>query len=207
MNRRRLLTLIAGLGILLALLIINHWIFMTWFNTSHLTWYLENASLIGLVSSIASMAWGDMNKHTGLISVHPFHYIGSCLQLVGLPIYTVGTHMRKPQNQPETRSPFDILLAIPFMLIFAGLAIIWLVVIAPPQYFVYLICGAPARTFSQSKRQPIAHMKGSRLEIREIDASETVPEGWWSASLSQKPFAVTNLFVALFFLIVKWLVG
>jgi hypothetical protein len=93
------------------------------------------------------------------------------------------------------------------MLILVGIVIIWLVVIVPLQYFVYLICGAPARAFSHSQRQPIARLKGSQLEVKEISTNEKVPEGWWSASLSQKPVAITNLFVALFFLIVKSLMG
>ncbi len=207
MNLQRSLIFLAGLGILLALLAVDHWIFTTWFNTTHLKWYLANGALIGLVSSIASMAWGDMNKHTGLISSHPLDYVGSSLQLVGLPIYTLGTHLRSNQGRPEARTLFDLLLTIPFVLTLVGVVIIWLVVIVPPQYFVYLICGAPARTFSQSKRQPIAQLKGSKLEISEIDKDEKVPEGWWSASLSQKPIAITNLFVALFFLIVKSLIG
>ena len=207
MNLQRPLTFFAGLGILSALLIINHWIFMTWFNTMHLKWYLANGALIGLVSTIASLAWGDMNKHVGLISAHPFDYIGSCLQLVGLPVYTMGTHLVSAQGQPETRSLFDRLLTIPLVLMLFGALIIWLAVIVPPQYFMYLICGAPARTFSQSKRQPVAQLKKARLEVREIDNDEKVPEGWWSASLSQKPVAITNLFVALLFLIVKPLIG
>jgi hypothetical protein len=207
MNLRHLLTFFAGLGILLALLIINNWVFITWFDTTYLRWYLANGALIGLVSTIASLAWGDMNKHAGLISAHPFGYIGACLQLAGLPVYTMGTHLRSPQSQPETRSLFDLLLTIPFMLILVGIVIIWLVVIVPLQYFVYLICGAPARAFSHSQRQPIARLKGSQLEVKEISTNEKVPEGWWSASLSQKPVAITNLFVALFFLIVKSLMG
>ena len=207
MNLRRLLTFFAGLGILVALSFINNWIFTTWFSTTYLKWYLANGALIGLVSTIASLAWGEMNKHAGLISAHPFGYIGACLQLVGLPIYTMGMHLKSPQNQTETLSLFDRLVTIPFMFILVGVVMIWLVVIVPLQYFLFLICGAPARAFSHSPRQAIARLKGSQLEVEEINTNEKVPEGWWSASLSQKPVAITNLFVALFFLIVKSLMG
>lgn len=207
MNFRHLLTFFAGLGILLGLSIINNWIFMTWFNTTYPKWYLANGALIGLVSSVASLAWGDLNKHAGLISAHPFGYMGACLQLVGLPIYTIGTHLKGPRNQPETISLFDQLVTILFMFILVGFVIIWFVVIVPLQYFVFLICGAPARAFSHSSRQVIARLKGSQLEIQEFNTNEKVPEGWWSANLGQKPFAVTNLFVILFLLIIKLLIG
>lgn len=207
MNLRHLLTFFVGLGVLLTLSIINNWIFTTWFNTTYLNWYLTNGSLIGLASTIASLAWGDMNKHAGLISAHPFGYIGACLQLVGLPFYTMGTHFKGTGNQPETFPLFDRLVTIPFMLMLIGIAIIWLVVIVPLQYFMFLICGAPARAFQYSPQQTIARLKGSQLEVKEINTNEKVPEGWWSANLSQKPVAITNLFVALFLLILKLLIG
>jgi hypothetical protein len=203
MNYQRLLTFLAGLAILLALLVVDQWVFSTWFKTTHLNWYLANGALIGLVSSITSMAWGDMNKHMGLISPHPFDYIGACLQLAGLPIYTLGTHLRNNKTGHKPQALFDFILTILFLLGLVGMVIIWMVVVVPLQYFLYLVCGAPARILSQSKQQPIAQLKGAQLNINEIGSDEKVPEGWWSASINQKPIAITNLFVSMFFLIVK----
>jgi hypothetical protein len=153
------------------------------------------------------MAWGDMEKHTGLISPHPFNYLGACLQLVGLPVYTLGTHLRSNKDEQRTLALFDLILIIPLLLVLVAAMVFWLVVIAPPQYFVYLISGAPARILSQSKRQPIAQLKGAQLAVTEIGSSERIPEGWWSVSISQKPVAITNLFASLLFFIVKLLMG
>jgi hypothetical protein len=207
MNYQRLLKFFAGLTILLALLVVDQWIFSTWFKTTHLNWYLANGALIGLVTSITSMAWGDMSKHIGLISPNPFDYIGACLQLAGLPIYTLGTHLRRNKNGYKPQALFDLILTIPFLIVLVGMVVIWIVVIVPLQYFLYLVCGAPARILSQSKQQPIAQIKGTQLKVSEIGSAEKVPEGWWSASISQKPIAITNLFVSLFFLIFKSLIG
>ena len=207
MKYQRLLTFLSGLAILLALLVVDQWIFSTWFKTTHLNWYLANGALIGLVSSITSMAWGDINKHIGLISHHPFDYIGACFQLAGLPIYTLGTHLRSNKSGHEQQAIFDLILTIPILLFLVGMVVVWLVVIVPLQYFLYLVCGAPARILSQSKRQPIAQLKGTQLKINEICSDEKVPEGWWSASIHQKPIAITNLFVSLFFLILKPMMG
>ena len=207
MNYHPILSFLAGLAILLAFLVVDQWIFSTWFKNTHLNWYLANGALIGLASSITSMAWGDMNNHIGLISPHPLHYIGACLQLAGLPIYTLGTQLRSNKSGHGPQALFDLILTIPFLIVLVGVVVIWMVVIVPPQYFVYLVCGAPARILSQSKRQPIAQLKGAQLNINEIRSDEKVPEGWWSASMSQKPIAITNLFVSLFFLILKPLIG
>lgn len=208
MNFRRLCTIFAGFGILLGVLAIDHWIFVTWFNTTHLKWYLATGASINLVSSIVSMAWGDMEeKLTGLISSHPFDYMGTCLQLVGLPIYLLGTHMQS--NKGESRPPaiLDRILTVPLVLVLVGVLVIWLVVIAPPQYFVNLICGAPARILSQSKRQPIVKLEGTQLDVVEVGCDGKIPEGWVRTNLSQKPVAITGLFASLLFLIVKPLVN
>lgn len=207
MNFRRPFTFLAGLGIVLALLAIDHWIFATWFDTAHISWYLTVGASINLVSSVVSMAWGDMEKHTGLISPHPFSYLGAYLQLVGLPVYTLGTHLRSNKGEPRAPALFDLFVTIPLLLVLVTVMIVWLVVIVPPQYFVYLICGAPARILSQSKRQPIAQLKGAQLAVTEIGSGERIPEGWWSVSISQKPVAIANLFASLCFLIVKLLIG
>ncbi|NLX18577.1 MAG: hypothetical protein GXY53_04735 [Desulfobulbus sp.] len=207
MNKQRVPAFFAGLGILLALLAIDHWIFSIWFSTTHLQWYGKNGALIGLVSSVTSLAWGDMNRHTGLISSHPLDYLGSCFQLIGLPIYALGTNLRGTGHEPAARSTFDTLMAIPFLFAVVAVMAIWLVVVVPLQYFLFLICGAPARVLSRSKKQPIARFTGTRLEISKIDNFTQLPEGWWSASLSKKPVAMTNLFVSLFFLMVRLVTG
>lgn len=204
----RLLYFISGLAILIVLLAVDYWIFSTWLNTTYIQWYLANGSLIGLVTSMVSLAWGDdmVEEHTGLISPHPFDYIGSYLQLVGLPIYALSTHLRGNKVTSKPQVIFDSILAVPFFLILTGVMIIWIVVVVPFQYFVYLICGAPIRFSLLSKRQIIAQFKERKLEIKEISSDEEVPTGWWSASIIKKPIAVTNLFVSLFFLIVNPLI-
>lgn len=204
---KRLLVFIAGLAILIGLLVVDSWIFSHWLHTTYLQWCLENGLSIGVVTSLVSLAWDEMEEsHTGLISPHPFHYIGSCLQLVGLPTYALGTHLKGNKVFSGPQAVFDFILTVPFFLILVGVMIIWIVVVVPFQYFVYLICGAPVRCMSLSKRQPIAQLKGTQVNVREISKDEKAPEGWWSASIIRKPIAITNLFGSLFFLIANLLI-
>lgn len=204
---QRLLLFIAGLAILIVFLAVDYWIFSNWLNTTYIQWCLANGLSISLVTSLVSLAWDNMEEaHTGLISPHPFTYIGSCLQLVGLPIYALGTHLRGNKVMSEPQAVFDFILTVPFFLILVGVMIIWIVVVVPFQYFVYLICGAPVRFMLLSKRQPVAQLKGTQLTVYEIVSDEKTPEGWWNASVIRKPIAITNLFVSLFFLILNLLI-
>ena len=62
---------------------------------------------------------------------------------------------------------------------------------------MYLVSGAPAREFSRSDRRVIANLQRGDVNYKEIGPSEEVPTGWWDASLSSKPYAITNIFAAI----------
>ncbi|HCA81863.1 MAG TPA: hypothetical protein DEP53_19195 [Bacteroidetes bacterium] len=203
MNKRTSAAIVVGLIIVLALSVLNHWLLTKWFNVTYVDWYMKNGALVGLVTALVSLAWGDVNKHVGLISAHPLIYLGACLQLVGLPLFVMGTHMRKNKTESRTRPPFDSLVSIFLVTMLTSVMFVWLVVVTPIQYFVFLICGAPARLFSQSTRRAVARLEGGWLEITEIDKSEKLTDGWWDASIAGKPVPITNLFASLVFLILK----
>ena len=199
----------AGLAILLILLVIDHWIFITWFNTTHLKWYLTTGASISLVTSIASLAWGEMGeRNIGLISAHPFAYVGSNFQFVGLPMWASAVQLEidKGEKISVDRS-LNRIAGLFLLLILSGAMLIWLVIIVPPQYFVYMICGAPARAMTQSKSRPIARFADGRIYTDKISIDKEITKGWWDASINRKPIALTNLYALLFFLIVKLLMG
>src|SRR5205807_9487620 len=89
-------------------------------------------------------SWGKLDNQTGLVSANPLDYFGACLQLVGLPLRVFGGHCLK-KNQLRPLSILDFLFLLPLLLAFLIAAFGWLLLIAPLQYFVFLVCGAPAR--------------------------------------------------------------
>jgi hypothetical protein len=169
---KRLLSLLAGLAALLLLYLIDEWLFSRWLGVHYWRWYLRNASLIGLVSAIVLKIWGNgADKHLGLISSHPLTYLGSWLQYVGLPFYSLGTQLRRNRDQSIARSGIDLVLALAWMLILAPVLLVWFIVIVPLQFLVYFICGGPIRYAMDSDRLTLARFaqNGSRLEIDEAD--------------------------------------
>jgi predicted permease len=170
---------------------------------SYLDWYLENGAVIGIATAAVAMVWGDMRQHTGLISANPWQYIASYLQLVGLPIFVFGTHLKSSKSSTKRASLLDTLITIVLVLILSLILIIWLLVVVPVQYAVYLLCGAPGRIISRSQYHAIAQFVNKRLEVKEVSKNETVPDGWWLASIADKPVAITSLFSSLFFFIVN----
>lgn len=189
-----------GFAALVALFAFDHWLFSKWFGTAYWRWYLANGTLIGLITPIVFKAWGDLaDKHTGLLSPHPLVYLGSCFQVIGLPIYSLGTQIKDNQEA----SWFDYLLTLVWVLILLVSILVWFVVVVPVQYVVYLVCGAPIRFMLSSNRIPIARFAGTWLHADEIDKKETEPEGWKNVSITKSPVSMTNVLAALLFGILR----
>jgi hypothetical protein len=190
-----------GFAILVALFVFDHWVFSKWVGIAYWRWYLMNGTLIGLITPIVFKAWGDLaDQHTGLLDPHPFVYLASCLQVIGLPISSLGTQLQSNEGQA---SWFDYVLTLVWVLILLASILLWFVVVVPAQYVVYFVCGAPIRFMLGSDRVPIATLAGVRLAFNNIDKRETVPEGWKNVSIAKSPVSMTNVLGALLFGILR----
>ena len=226
MNTKRLvLSAIVGLLIIAALIAANDFVFRTWLNADYVHWYLRNGTLINLGFAFVSLAWGDLNRVKDLVGAHPVRFLSASLFLVALPIQTFGTILRRPTEpvppRAEPRSALsqwsalwraaqaimdtlDGVLTAMFALIFTLAALLWLLVIAPLQYLVYLICAAPARLMRRGQRKLIANFDESGyFHVGEVGGDKPVPAGWFEAGFYSKPVSLTAAFAAVFI----WLLG
>lgn len=191
---------ILGLAPIGALIALNAWAFPRWLGTSYFDWYLANGALINLLTSLIALAWGDVNRHAGLIAAHPLDFVGSYLQLVGLPLLEIGTLLEGRAADPQRRNPIDLVLTDAILLLVVVALVGWLLVVAPVQYFVYLVCGAPGRVFATSGRRVAARFTSDkRLETRVLPAGEEPGKGWWLSGIAGKPVAATGLLASLLF--------
>lgn len=202
MTTRLLLTVLSGLVILLALCALNHWLFASLWGLSYATWFIAKGVQISLAAALAALAWGSLDKHSALISAHPLVFIGAHLQLIGLPIYALGTTLRHAKGAWPDRC-----LTLVFAVLISSGLLLWALVVAPAQYFLILLCGAPARVMQGSKQIPVAHMDEPRLALSVGEASAALGDGTWNASLAQKPVTLTQGLIALSLFVAKlWLV-
>lgn len=187
-----------GFAVLAGLIALDRWIFAVWLGGDYLGWYRANADRLSFTLALAALVWGDqMEAHTGLIGTSPLDQLGSYLQMLGMPLEALGTSVR-PRGAIARSSPLDVLLSVPLLVAFAAAVLAWLLFVAPLQYFVQAVCGAPARVALTSGMRTIAHWGyGGRLETKEIGRAEQVPPGWWGSQLAEKPVKLTALFAAL----------
>jgi hypothetical protein len=216
---------IISLLIFFALIAINQWLSLYFgFKTSYLKYYLDNGSLIGLITAVVVISWGDLNKNVGLISPEPHTYLSACFRVIRLPASVLSNEIDEFNEKWAIVTKgyrygvvgfklgdlwmfWDIIIGPLFLLpIIAGL-VIWLFLVAPLQYFTFIFAGAPARSLGLfATKIDIAQLKDNELKIKRIEKNEIIPEGWWDASFSQKPIVVTALISSLILWVVNFAV-
>ena len=193
---------------LISLCLINYFIFRRVFHSNYLRWYLSAGPFIGLATAAFGAAWGGLDNNVGLISANPLRYIRSCKMVAGLPIYVFGGVVLS-KNQPQRISIRDILFGLPLLVVFVVAAFGWLLFVAPLQYFVFLICGAPSRIVLSSNYAVYARMDGRRLIYEDKTTSDPKPEKGkgWDASMRDKPVTLANAFSAVTLFFIGWLLN
>jgi hypothetical protein len=198
---------VLGFAVIGGLVAVNWWAFPHLLGRPYLSWYIDNGAGIALVTAIVGMVWKDLDGEIDFISAHPLRYLAASARVIALPPFVVGTHLRSNRdrgaNADETppRSALDILLSVPFALVLCLAVVAWFLVIVPLQYFVYLIAGAPGRLFAASDWRVIVRSGLRNVEFREVNKNDPIPDGWWDASLHNRPVAVTSMFASLLLLL------
>ena len=205
------------LVLMLGLICLNWLVFRDLMHQNYFLWYLKNGALISLATGFLALTWKEMKARIGLISSHPSAYVGACLVVLGVFVYSLS-----PTNSTEKAQPkeigFDIglnltvarvlddVLYILLSIVMALLSLAWLVIVAPLGYFVTLIAGVPARQELRGKIAPTyVHeetgdtFRGDKgnVTILEPGAAATLASGSTYLSFARDPFAVTQAMTAL----------
>ena len=191
---------------LAAVCLMNSWIINRIFSigfTGYLTWYVGAGAFINLAVVVFGAAWSGLDKNVGLVSAHPLIYIRACRKLAGLPIYAFGGHLRRENH--DGHNLWDLLFGLPLILLFVVASFAWLVLVAPLQYFLFLLCGAPSRIALRSHYRLHAEVDGEIPSFRVLARYEEEPDSGWEASLRDKPVTLANAFGAATLFIIGYL--
>ncbi len=198
------LVVLSSLIALAGVCVVNYWIFRTLLNVDYVRWYVTAGPFIGIATAVFAAAWGNLDRNVGLISVNPLDYAGSCMQVAGLPIFALGGHLQT-KNQPNALSVWDSVIILPVTLVVTVSVIGWLLLIAPIQYFVFLICGAPSRAALSSSLRVYSWVDGNQVRIEELTERASPPKEWWDSSMRDKPVTLTSAFAGAALFLVGWL--
>jgi hypothetical protein len=197
----RMMIALTLLGLLLACTV-NDWAFRTFFDRGYIEWYSNAGPFIAIATAAFGAAWGGLDKNPALVSANPLVYIGACFQVAGLPLFAVGAHLRA-KNRPK---PIG-LEALPVLILALSLTLAvlaWLLFVVPAQYFLFLITGALSRVALTSTAQISSRIVSGQVDLVETGSSDRPkPEdGWWDASMRNKPVTLASAFgAALLFML------
>jgi hypothetical protein len=184
------------------LLLISNHLWFRHFGNDYLRWYVNSGALVGAITAVFAAAWGDMDKNVLLISPRPTRYISGCLLLVSLPMISLGPEIEslgrmigRKNGEPELTDAWiivDAVIMIPWLVALLALLTLWIIVIAPLQYFAFLVCGALPRSLRWSPQRVVARTTDpGDFEIEIVRRDAPIAEGWWDASLCRKPVTLT----------------
>lgn len=205
----------ASRGIVLVLLvagcIANYFLFPKLIGVPYITFYAKAGAGVSLGMLLLELSWKDIDKNSGITSRDPLVYIGSTLQLIGLPLIVLGVHLQRKFNSNRI-SPLDLLFSLPFILLVLSGLVIWLVSIAPAQYFVNYVCSAPSNLINSSSAKVYARLKeGWELEVRPQEHGDPKPEElpatWWDASMQGQARKLSAAYSAVFLSALAWLLS
>jgi hypothetical protein len=164
----------------------------------YLDCYVEAGPFIGIASAAFGAAWKELDANIGLVSANPRTYIIACSKLAGLPMFALGGHFKNTKGM----NLWDIISSVPLIIMFIVASFAWLVLIAPLQYFLFLVCAAPSRIVLRSNYRLRARIEGQMLYYSELRPETPEPTSGWDASMRGKPVTLANVFgVAVLFLI------
>lgn len=176
-------------------------------------------ALTSIVFVFVTLAWGDLNKLSGLASAQPMQSLLAWWTLGGLPSLALSAlHERRPKQWDEMRSDeqlvgpiglglLDEIIAMLVTLAFLAAFGLWLLVVVPLQYLVYLVAGAPARQAFASVYRAWALVTDRGLAAAVTPKWHPIPEGAIESGFSAQPVAFTAALAAALLFAVSTLTG
>jgi hypothetical protein len=221
-TRRPFAAAALGLTFLAGLIAIDSVFFREVLDRGYVRWYLENGALLTLAVTLVTVAWPDLNDYYNLISAHPVRYMQAWFGLFGftfksmpdgkvpLYVYHGGKGGRAVRNAWDLLDLTEALLLFVWGAVILAAVLVWILVIAPLQYFVFLASGVLARAAQHSSQKAIVRMSepGNQHDF-EIDATlvrAAPPPGWMESAFFSRPFALTSALAAALLFALSFLV-
>jgi hypothetical protein len=152
------------------LLLFDWAVFRYLFGVDYVGWYLANGALIGVSTAFVARIWESVEQLGGpLVSANPRRYYAGCLTAAASLVFVIGSSFIRSSGlrsaeANETRSEgrprsvpgtllgvglefIDVLLAVVIRFLVVAAAFGWLLFVAPANYIVTLLAGAPTRDY------------------------------------------------------------
>jgi hypothetical protein len=192
---RRGLTALLGLAGFAALIAADELVLRALFGTHYLSWYLENGAIVSLVVAFVTLAWGDLNDVPSLISAHPLEYGAAHVALCVLPSQSLAAILAPRRDRPQTAPiglpVLDAILTVAVTIVLLAAFVAFVLVVAPIQYFVYLVAGAPGREAYASPERAWYRIRAREILVESGPRTDELPAGADESAYTAQPVTLT----------------
>jgi hypothetical protein len=182
------------------LIVLQIFVYRTVWNVDYLLWYIRNGAQISWVAAILGLFWGDINKNNQLISARPVEYLRAyVIMLAG--VFSSWASIFGKRN-PDTRlkvtsyTLLDMCFSFLIAFIFTVLILLWTLTVVPIQFFVFIVCGAPARISLYSREA---------FTLQEETFNTVESKEFWQSTIEQKPVSLTLGIAGMLFWLVQFI--
>jgi hypothetical protein len=198
---RRSATAALGLAAFAGLIAADEAVLRALFGAHYLSWYLANGAMVSLVLGFVSLAWGDLDRLPGLISAHPFEYAAAHVTLCVLPSRSLAAILAPRRETRTSSSPIgvpvlDALLTVALTVVLLAAFVVFMLVVAPLQYFVYLVAGAPGREAYASPERAWYLIGARDIRVESGPRSAGLPEEAAESGYTGRPVTFTAAIAA-----------
>ena len=205
----RVLATLLGLLVMALLMGFDWWLFRRYGDTNYFVWYLKNGAFISIALGFLALVWEGLAAREDMLSANPAEYLSGCLQVLAVFNMSMGIHLQNPLPKPESGSPrtgysialyWDSLISVFLLFVMSAFGIVWLIVVAPPNYFVTLISGTLARQeFRGLPVRPVVLQSEDRKKrvLTRYPTKRNLPAGAVDVSITKQPFVVTQAVTSL----------
>src|SRR5215475_15398968 len=150
---RTLITSLVGWAVAALLLAFDWYLFRRALHTNYFTWFQGHTGTAYLGFAVVSWAI-DLDRFPDLVSSHPLKFFRAYMVALAYVFAQWATFLGKRRASENTASAFadifDTMITSVLGVLLIGVFGAWVVSVAPAQYFLYLIAGAPARAMMSS---------------------------------------------------------
>jgi hypothetical protein len=185
-----------GLAALAGLVAADELVLRALFGTHYLSWYLANGAIVSLVVAFVTLAWVDLNELSGLISAHPLEYAAAHVALCVLPSQSLAAILAprgeaRPETAPIGLPVVDAILTAAVTVLVLAALVVFVLVVAPIQYFVYLVAGAPGREACASPERTWYRIGPREIVVESGPRTGELPQGADESAYTARPVTFT----------------
>jgi hypothetical protein len=195
--------------IMVVLILLNWYLFQQLLGLNYFMWYVEIGIFISIFMGVFALTWKDPHLTEGLSSLNPREYTATCALLVATYMTALSEHFYSIEDRKEESIviySWDLLITVIWGIVLSVGLMVWVFVIAPLNYLVTIISGAPARQYLRGATgvAVIRKMKDDSLSLDYGSSKEKINTEY-IVSLISNPFATTQALTVLVLWIIKFI--